>query len=108
MPVTLLPASAAPLTAPSAAPAAAPANTAFNASLALLRIPVARFFPALRPLAFLAAPLLAVRLEAAAFLEAVVFERDFEADLFELFFAAFFAGIFPPMKLRPQEATLPH
>lgn len=48
MPVALLPASAAPLTAPFAAPAAAPTTTAFNAFLAFFRMPgEERFFPLL-------------------------------------------------------------
>jgi hypothetical protein len=95
-PVTFSPASAAPATAPSAAPAAAPANTAFNASLALPSSPVACFFADLRVTLFFVEPFLELRLEAAVFLDAELFELVFEADLFDVFRAVFFAGMAPP------------
>ena len=84
LPVTFSPASAAPATAPSAAPAAALANTAFNASLALPSSPVACFFADLRGTLFFVEPFLELRLEAAAFLDAELFELVFEADLFDV------------------------
>lgn len=88
IPVTLLPASAAPVTAPSAAPLAAPANTAFNASLALSKSPVA-FLPD-----FLAAPFV-LTVFFWDFLAAGLFAL-FEADLLEPFFAGFLVGMIIP------------
>jgi hypothetical protein len=74
-PLTLLPASAAPLTAPSAAPLAAPTKTAFSASLALLRIPALDF---LLPDVLLAPNF-------TDFFEAGFLVVVFEADLLDVF-----------------------
>src|SRR5687767_10094832 len=106
MPVALLPASAAPVTAPSAAPLAAPTKTAFSAFFALVKMPGERFLPALFAALFLvvarflvAPPFLDVvsfwDFLAAAFLVPLFFAADLLAFFFADFFADFLVAIAP-------------